>query len=222
MNRLKTCDVMDLSSIIGHMHDTTTHHPDFPGLFQVAVGQHGYFTTFQAVEFGIGRQLLNYHAGTGRLERAYRGVYRFRDFPSGPRDEVAAAWLAVGKDFAVVSHESALDLLDLSDIIPNAIEFTIPRTKRYRKPPKGITVHSTVNPPGPRETVVWDGFRVTSPARTIADVADSGTSPEHVERAVVEALDRGITSVQRLRSATTGRGDRVRCIVEQAIDMAVA
>ena len=96
---------MDLSSNIGHMHDTMSLHPDFPGLFQVAAGQHGFFTTFQAAESGIDRRLLAYHTGTGRLERAYRGVYRFRDFPSGPRDEVAAAWLAVGKDIAVVSHD---------------------------------------------------------------------------------------------------------------------
>lgn len=204
------------------MHDTKRRQTDFPSLFQVASGQRGYFTTAQAAEFGINRRLLTYHASTGRLERAYRGVYRFRDFPSGPRDEVAAAWLAVGKDIAVVSHESALDVLELSDIIPHAIEFTIPRSKRYRKLPVGITVHTSAVPPSPQETVTWDGFKVTSPARTVVDVTENGTSPEHVERAVAEALDRGITTVQQIRDSTTGRNRRVQRVIEQAIDLAVA
>ena len=58
------------------------------------------------------------------------GVYRFRDYPPSPREEVAAAWLAVGQDVAVVSHESALDLWDLSDVIPGAVHLTVPRAQR--------------------------------------------------------------------------------------------
>ena len=41
-----------------------------------------------------------------------------------------AAWLAVGKQNAVVSHESALDLLDLSDVSPDRVHLTVPRSRR--------------------------------------------------------------------------------------------
>jgi hypothetical protein len=43
---------------------------------------------------------------------------------------VATPRLAVGKDAAGVSHETALDLLDLSDVIPDTVHLTVPRTRR--------------------------------------------------------------------------------------------
>lgn len=200
------------------MHDTTTIHPDFEGLYLVATGQMGHFTSAQAKEHGISRMLLHYHVKTGRLQRIYRGVYRFRDFPSSPREEVAAAWLAVGKDIAVVSHESALEVLGLSDIIPHKIELTIPRDQRYRKPPEGITVHTSIHPIQREDIVYRDGLPTTSPARTIVDVTESGTSLEHVEVAVEQALNQGTTSVRRLRDHSSGRSLRVRDAISDAIE----
>jgi predicted transcriptional regulator of viral defense system len=193
--------------------------PDFVELYQVASGQLGYFTADQARQHGVTRMLLNYHIGTGKIIRVYRGVYRFRDFPSTMREEVAAAWLAIGKDDAVVSHESALDLLEISDIIPNAIDITVPRSKRYRKPPPGITLHTSTRPLGARDTAYRNGIRITAPARTIVDVAEAGTSPEHVERAVAEALQAGMTTARRIRDAAADRSQRVQRVVDQAIEM---
>src|SRR3712207_2473830 len=95
--------------------------PDRAGLFQLASEQRGYFTTTQARAYGYSRALLAHHARTGTLQRASTGVYRFRDYPSTPREEVVAAWLAVGQDVAVVSHETALELWDLGDLIPDAV-----------------------------------------------------------------------------------------------------
>jgi predicted transcriptional regulator of viral defense system len=164
--------------------------------------------------------LLQHHINTGRIIRVYRGVYRFRDFPDTPREEVAAAWLAVGRDHAAVSHESALDLLDLTDVIPNAIEFTVPRSRRYLKVPAGITVHTSTRPVSQRDITYPEGIPTTSPARTIADVAEAGTSEEHVEAAVAEALERGTTSVRHLRAAAADRSDRVQRAVDRAIETA--
>ena len=204
------------------MHDMIERQPDFADLYQVAVGQMGYFTTAQAEEHAISRKLLHHHVQTGKLERVYRGVYRFRDYPSAPREEVAAAWLAVGKDFAVVSHESALDLHQLSDVTPNAIDITIPREKRYLRPPRGITVHTSKRPIEPRDVRRIEGVPVTSPARTIVDVAEAGTSEEHVHSAAMEAIDRGIMSIHTLRKAAQSRSTRVREAIERAIDAAAS
>lgn len=202
------------------MHDTINLHPDMPDLYQVAASQQGHFTTQQAHARGVSDQLLSHHVRTGRLIRAYRGVYRFRDYPSNPREHVAAAWLAVGKDIAVVSHESALDLLEMTDVIPNAIDITIPRSKRYLKSPPGITVHTTNGTLEPADITRVDGVPVTSPARTIVDVAEHGLSPEHVEVAVAQALFRGTSTARRLRKAAESSSDRVRRMIEQAIERA--
>lgn len=54
-----------------------------------------------------------------------------------------AAWLTAGEKIAAVSHESALDLHGLSDVIPNKVHLTLPRAKRYRSPSPGVAIHTT-------------------------------------------------------------------------------
>ena len=71
--------------------------PDHSRLFEVASTQHGYFTAGQARTCGFGTDLLTYHARAGRFLRVYRGVYRLRDYPSSPHEQVVAAWLALGR-----------------------------------------------------------------------------------------------------------------------------
>lgn len=199
------------------MDDTVRQKPDLAGLFQIAVGQQGYFTAAQARECGVSKDLVKYHLGTGRFQRAHRGVYRFRDYPPSPREHVAAAWLAVGKDRAVVSHESALDLHELSDVIPHTIDVIVPRDARYLRPPRAVTLHTTTLPPTKGEVMWIDGVRVTSVARTIADAAEAGTAPEQIELAVTEALARGATTAGSLRRAAAGHDARTQRLIGQAI-----
>src|SRR3990172_11685374 len=124
------------------MNDTATPiSPDARALFAIASAQAGYFTAAQARESGYSSQLLAHHARTGRFLRIARGLYRLRDYPSAPREEIVAAWLRAGTD-AVVSHESALDLFGLSDVIPNAIHLTVPRARRKLARTAGVVVHT--------------------------------------------------------------------------------
>lgn len=196
--------------------------PDLAGLFQIAVGQQGYFTTAQARECGVSKDLVKYHASTGRFHRAHRGVYRFRDYPPSPREHVAAAWLAVGKDRAVVSHESALDLHELSDVIPWGTHITVPRDARSVVQPAGVQLHTSTYPLPRREVRLVDGVRVTSPARTIVDLSATGGALEHVFSAVQDAIERGVTTPFELRSLARNRSVRVQDLIEQAIGAARA
>lgn len=195
------------------------NHPDLPDLFQVASGQQGYFTSAQARTSGVSKDLVTHHVRSGRFIRVYRGVYRFRDYPDTPRGFVAAAWLAAGKDHAVVSHESALDLHDLTDVIPRGVHLTVPRSARYARTLLGVTIHTTSRALVPSEITIIDGVRVTSATRTIMDAATAGTSPEHIEVAVRQSLERGITTRRRLREAASTRSKRVRDVIAQAIDI---
>jgi predicted transcriptional regulator of viral defense system len=199
------------------MHDTTRHQPDMPDLFRVALGQQGYFTSKQAHESGVSNDLIRHYVQSGRLIRTYRGVFRFRDFPSSPREHIAAAWLATGKDQAVVSHESALELLELTDVIPFGIHLTVPRAARHTRAVPGVVLHTTTHEIASHEILDVDGLPVTSVERTVADVAAAGLSPEHVHRAVLEALERGVTSESGIRNAAATKGNRVRQMIDQAI-----
>ena len=109
----------------------------------LASEQAGYFTTAQAAEFATSPSLLSYYAASGTVPRVYPGAYRYRDFPYTPHEEIVAAWLAVGKETAVVSHESALDLWDLTDLIPDAIHLTVSRSRRNLPKLPGMQIHTT-------------------------------------------------------------------------------
>ncbi len=186
-------------------------------LFHITSGQAGHFTAEQARGCGFSRALLSHHARNGRFIRIRHGLYRFREYPSSPREHVLAAWLAVGKDVAIVSHESALDLLNLSDIIPDAVHLTVPRSRRSLPSMWGVKIHTTERPIGPSERWERDGMVVTSATRSILDAAEKGADPEQIELAVAQAIERGLASTEELRRAASDRSRRVAELIEGAL-----
>lgn len=190
--------------------------PDHEGLFDTASAQAGYFTAAQAQSHGFSSALLTHHAKTGRFVRVARGLYRLRDYPSAPNDEIVAAWLRQSPD-AVVSHESALELLGLSDVIPDRVHLTVPRERRNLAPQAGVAIHTTTRPLHDRDVITRHGVRLTAPPRTIVDVAETGMAPDQVAAAVRQALDRGLTTERQLRDAARGRGRRVERLIETAL-----
>jgi predicted transcriptional regulator of viral defense system len=198
------------------VNDSVRESPDFEALFGTATEQAGYFTAAQAKAAGYSWPLLSYHAKHGRFIRVARGLYRLRDYPSSPREELIAAWLRLAPD-AAISHESALELLDLSDIIPESIHLTVPRARRRLARQPGVTTHTTTRPLGAGDVITREGVRLTAPARTILDVAESGVAPEQVVRATRDAIDRGLTTPAVIRAAAESRGRRVKHLIETAL-----
>jgi len=194
--------------------------PDRSRLFDISSEQAGYFSTEQAEACGFSRSLLSHHAKGGRFIRVRRGLYRLREYPSSPREHVLAAWLAVGKDTAVVSHESALELLDLSDVIPDAVHLTVPRSRRNLPSLNGVRIHTTARPLRRPDLVTRGGIVVTSAARSILDAADAGIAPEQIEKAVVQAVDEGLATRQQLRGGAQERSRRTAKLIERALRQA--
>lgn len=170
-------------------------------LYALAEARAGYFRTSDAVDAEIPRSMLSHHARAGgRLIHVARGLYRLRDFPSSPHEHVVAGWLRTPPSAdAVVSHESALELDDLSDVIADDVHVTVPRALR-RKPIDGVVIHPTTFPVTKRQRREVFGVPVTSVDRTIVDVLRSTGVTEQVEMAVAEALRRGLTTKRRLRA----------------------
>jgi hypothetical protein len=63
-------------------------------------------------------------------------------------------------------------------------------------------------------------MRITSPARTIVDAAEAGTDPSVIVEAVDRALEEGLFVADELRRTTEGRSERVRKLIERAIEEA--
>lgn len=165
--------------------------PEWDRLYETAGAQDGYFTTQQAADAGYSSQLLLKHIRAGRVTRTRRGVYRLVHFPSGEHEELTVAWLWTERA-GVFSHQTALSLHGLSDVLPAQIHMTLPTTWRHRRlrVPQGVVLHHGEVPSGDR---VWFGpVPVTSPRRTLDDCANEHISPEQLRHAARQALRRGL------------------------------
>jgi predicted transcriptional regulator of viral defense system len=173
------------------------------GLEAEAYHQSGYFNAGQARAHGVSRQLLDHHLRRGRFERLRRGLYRVQGFPRDEHDDMREAWMAVGITDALLSHESALALLDLSDTIPDAVHLLVPRRHRGLRRPPGVLVHT--RPDSEEVAAVWrDGLPLTAPARTLLDVADR-VQPEQLVMAVGQAMRRGLLTADQLQAQAKRR-----------------
>jgi len=190
---------------------------DHDFLYDLAQSQAGYFTVGQATGAGMDRSTLSYHARRGgRFERVGRGVYRLRHFPASPHEHIVAAWLPLRHAGAVISHASALELYELSDVIPDTVHLSVPRSKRGQRPRAGVRIHTLTRPLEPHEIRDTAGARATSPERSLVDCVEDGASPEQVELAIRQALSRGLTTPRRLREAAVTGSSRTRKLVDDA------
>ncbi len=171
-------------------------------LASLAQAQGGYFSAKQALDAGYEYPHLVYHVSSGNFDRVEHGLYRLSTVPRGEQDEFIrlSFWSRNQKDEpqAVVSHQSALVLHGLSEILPTEIHLTVP--PRFRKPvPSGCILHKSALPAGDIEE--RSGFRVTKPLRTLVDVAEGDLSQEQLEKAVADALERGLVRRRTLEIA---------------------
>lgn len=182
------------------MHDSK---PNIRGLEADSYQQGGYFTAEQASRHGVSRQLLNHHVKQGRFERLRRGIYRLRGFPTSQHDDMRERWMAVGMDRAILSHESALALLELSDNVPDTVHLLVPRRHRGLRRPPGVVLHT--RPDEEKVITVWrDGMPLTAPARTLVDVADA-LQPEQAAIAAQQALRLGLLTRRQLEQEAARR-----------------
>src|SRR6266478_2029394 len=167
--------------------------PDWDCLYETALAQEGHFTTQQALDAGYSSQLLVKYLNSGKIIRVRRTVYRLKHFPPGQQEDLVALWLWSDRA-GVFSHETALMLHELSDVLPARAHLTFPGKWRRRRlrVPDGVVLHYADVPKRDR---AWVGaVPVTSPARTLADCAADYVSPDFLSSAISQALARGMVS----------------------------
>src|SRR5690606_2469988 len=87
---------------------------------------------------------------------------------------------------AVASHQTALAIYDLSDLLPAKTYFTVPSSFR-KVPPPGVVLHRAEL--SNEDVQEREGFFITTPLRTLVDVAREPTiSREHLITALRQAL----------------------------------
>jgi predicted transcriptional regulator of viral defense system len=155
-------------------------------LYALAEERSGWLRASDAIVHGVSRQQLARYADSGVLQRSSHGVYRLRDFPAQPFEDVIEACLWASPE-AVSSYDSALSVYSLGDAMPAWIHLTVPGRLRKHRP--GVIVH--VEPLPPTDVTSRDGVPVTSVARTLRDIA--GDAPGNVVASLInEAEARGL------------------------------
>lgn len=166
--------------------------PDHDALHALASSQDGYFTTTQARECGFSNQLIRSHLITGNFEHVQRGIYRLKVIPHGDNGDLVIHWLW-SKTQGIFSHQTALSLLYLSDVLPARTHMTLPAALEptlHRKTPTGLVLHFADIPDGDRQ---WFGtVPITTPYRAILDCIKTAESDNILTQAIDEADERGL------------------------------
>ncbi len=186
--------------------------PDYDRLYRIAEDQAGYFTSQQAREAGYSWERLTNSVKSGKFQRVAQGLYRLRHFPNSSFEDLFVAHLRAGSK-SVISHESALAVYELSDVLPGKVHVIVPRTASRRH--KGIRLHT--NRLKPDEITIRNGLPVTTVARTIADVISSGLASELVRQAIREGLQRGLLSRRELAAQATRRKGNVARAIQDIV-----
>lgn len=165
-------------------------------LYEVAEGQQGFFTTKQAKSAGFAENTHPYHVQVGNWIREHRGIYRLANFPHGKRPDLMlwSLWSQNREEASqgVYSHQTALSLYDLSDVMPAKLHMTVPKSfRRNSEVPRVLVLHFADLPQS--DIAAANGVRVTKPMRTILDLLKGGEVPNATLRqALREALRRGL------------------------------
>jgi very-short-patch-repair endonuclease len=168
------------------MRGKVAQHPPDRRIADLAARQHGVVSVGQLRGAGLSQDQIDRRVRTRRLHRLHRGVYSVGHPLVSAHGRWLATVLACG-DGAVLSHRSAGALWGMRPSAAASVDVTVP-TRSGRLPRDGIALHRV--PLHPSEATTCDGIPVTTPARTLLDLA-----------AVLrgDALLRAIDEAERLR-----------------------
>ena len=156
---------------------------------RIAERRGGVVARWELLAAGLSEDQIDRQLAAGTLRVVHRGVYalahRRLDRPALHH----AAWLAVG-DRSAISHADAAGSWGMRPPSPGPVHLTLPG-QGGRKQRRGIVLHRAPLLAG--DAVRRGGLRITSPARTLVDLAGV-LERRDLERALDEAQYRNLVS----------------------------
>jgi very-short-patch-repair endonuclease len=153
---------------------------------RLATAQEGLVQHRQLIEAGVSRGAIKRLVRSGTLHPRHRGVYIVGHLALAPRANEAAALLACGEG-SVISHRSAAHLWGLLERAPDVVDVTV--VGHHCRPKAGVCVHKRAKLDA-RYVRQRDTLPVTSPARTVIDLA-ADSSERELEAVIAQARARG-------------------------------
>ena len=182
-------------------------------LVAVASAQSGYFSAAQAKGVGYSYQAQKQNADRGNWVKVGRGLFRLPGWPAGRHEDLVRLSLW-SRGRAVVSHESALSVHELGDVNPARTHLTVPAGFRQRAL-AGVVLHRAALPEG--DVRDQEGFRVTTPLRSLLDTAAGDLDLDLLAGAVEDALEQGVLTRSRLLARADELGPRAALRIERAL-----
>ncbi|MGV1010656.1 MAG: type IV toxin-antitoxin system AbiEi family antitoxin domain-containing protein [Dermatophilaceae bacterium] len=181
-------------------------------LFNLAAEQAGYFTAAQARQLGYSYQAQAHHVAAGNWLRIDRGLLRLTEWVPAADDDLAR-WSLWARGHGVVSHQSALVVHGFGEFESARVHLTVP---------PGFTRHDnavTLHPSQLRADEIdgRTGFRITTPARTIIDIAGQAPDEDQLGRAIEEGERAGLLTRRDLRARAEELDVRAALYIERAI-----
>ena len=178
----------------------------------VARSQGGYVTARQARAVGCTGAQIRAGLTRGTLQRAHGNLVRLASWPIGPFDEYAK-WCAWFEGAAAISHQSAAQLHGLGRLSPRLMHLSAAGGPRPEVP--DVAVRRVRLPESDIEST--GSFAVTTPVRTVLDLADAGIAQHMLDEVVGDALAIARVEADQLAAAATAASGRVERRVSAAL-----
>ena len=188
-----------------------------PGLRRVIAEQAGVVSRQQLLRAGLSRATVSARVKRGVWRPLHPGVYGTFGGEIGWKARLWAAVLYAGPG-ALLSHETAAEVLCLSDSRNPVIQVTVPASRRVR-PRDGIRIHRSVVD-YPR----WPPQRGVPPhtfyAETVIDLVASADNLDDVVAWVSRGIAKNMVSAGELKAAVGARrrfrwGEQIEEIIER-------
>jgi len=186
-------------------------------LYALVETQGGYFTSADASALGYTTAHQYFHVKKGNWVRVDRGIYQLKRFPSSRHEDLIRWWLWSRKRGAI-SHESAAALYELGDVLPSKTHLTVPPEFR-KKVAAGIVLHKASFEG--EEVDMREGCRVTTPLRTILDLARAHLDPERLTAVVTDAVRKGLVEKKALLDILAGMPKDIDPSTQATLQLAI-
>ncbi|MGH7847707.1 MAG: nucleotidyltransferase domain-containing protein [Candidatus Binatia bacterium] len=186
-------------------------------LFEVAESQQGYFTSADAKRLGYDYPHQHFHVKQGNWIRVDHGIYRLKKFPAAEHEDLMRWWLWSRKK-GVISHETAASLYELGDLLPSKIHLTVPLDFRKR-PAKSLVLHKANL--SALEIEKRDDLPVTTPLRTILDLARSHLDDERLSAVAKDAIKKGLVRRKELLEAPVRMPEGINPSTQATLQLAI-
>ena len=179
---LDTPGCVQIVTVTGDTLDCRLDHTDAI-ITAIAARQRQVVARWQLLGAGVSRRAIEHRVARGRLHVIHRGVYLVGSAEPLSSGRETAALLACGPH-ATLSHVTAAAIWQIVTCVPAAIDVLV--VARNPRPGAGVRVHRARSL-RPDELRRHDGLVVTSPCRTLIDLAGV-VNERTLRRAVEEAL----------------------------------